>query len=61
MSLLEHVLKDFELFLERILDTFSKLSPENREMRENVILSTALRRDANSRGCRGIKIEDKSS
>ena len=30
-------------------------------MSENVYLSTAPRREANSRGCRGTKIEEKSS
>ena len=30
-------------------------------MSENVYLSTALKREANSRGCRGTKIEEKSS
>ncbi len=37
----------------------SSISAENGEMSENVYLSTAPRREANSRGCRGTKIKEK--
>ena len=40
---------------------FSTVSAEISEISENVYLSTALKREANSRGCRGTKIEEKSS
>ena len=48
-------MEDFERFLERILG-ISSISAENGEMSENVYLSTAPRREANSRGCRGTKM-----
>ena len=53
--ILEPFLKYFERFLDRILG-ISSIAAENGKMSENVYLSTALRREANSRGCRGTKM-----
>ncbi len=48
-------LEDFELILESILVTCSTCSVEKLEKSKKLILSTAPKRGANSRVCRGIK------
>ena len=57
---LDTFLMYFGLIFERILVTFSTLSKEKLEIREYVILSTAPRREANSRGSKGSFFRQKA-
>ena len=53
MSRIGTLFIDFDINLERILDIFSVVSADQWEMNEYVILSTAPRPEANSRGSKG--------